>query len=398
MIRQARLFARPEFPHPTARGAAHYVPVLQTLSGELRALRNLAPTCWERVTPLIEVSARSGETDEPSRTSPVPNLPRELARIFGDRPFFLDFPWLSPTKKLAVREGTSRRDIPAMEYVLEQCDRLGLNFVPVIGLGIDKRRAKLVREATGEKQGVCVRLSVSRAFESAALPDELDVLLSQVGAEPPSADMVIDLRYIDPDPGYDTADLQRFLDRLPRLWEWRSLIIVGTVIPETLSRFDEESVTALQRHEWRLWNELRRLDSPRSPTFGDYAIQHPKRPSRGGWRMRANIRYSTPDTVLIARGRSLREYGAEEYRRLCEALVQHPQFRSYDYSWGDAQIVRCAQGLDGPGSQVKWRGAGTSHHLQVMVEALAAFEQRPRTDSARRSAPVPDLAPVGASV
>lgn len=93
--------------------------------------------------------------------------------------------------------------------------------------------------------------------------------------------------------------------------------------------------------------------------------------------MRANIRYSTAETTFFARGRALDEYGREEYRLLCQMLVEHPAFRSGAYSWGDRAILRCAQGLDKPGSQIMWRGVGTSHHLEVMVEALSQLVQRP---------------------
>lgn len=302
MDRQLSLLSRPQFPNPTARGIAHYVPVLQTLPGELLALENLPLESWPAMTPLVAVSSRSGATDDPPGRSILPNLPRELAMILGERPFFLDFPWL--------------------------------------------RSSKLLRE-------------------------ELDRVMSTLGADTRGTDLVVDLEYIAPDPGFHAGDLQRFLEQLPGLLEWRSLILLGTVIPESLSQFEENRITPLLRHEWRLWEELRRVNAARVPTFGDYAIQHPKKPRGRGRGMRANIRYSTPGTELIVLGRLLAEHGSEQYRALCAALMEHPEFRSSEYSWGDSQIARCAQGLDDPTSQSGWRGVGISHHLQVAIEAVS---------------------------
>lgn len=369
--RQLSLLPRNQFPHPTAHGVTHYVPVLKTLPGEMRALAELPPVSWARLTPLVEVNTRGGETDEPPHASALPSLPSKFASMFRERTFFLDFPWLTSGKKVTLGQGRERRTAPAIEYVTKRCYELGLNFIPVISPASDARLTSLVREVASEGRGACIRLPVSRAFASAKLQDLLDPLLNKVGVEPRLADIVVDLEYIDPDPGYDARDLRRFFESLPLIMEWRSLVVVGTVMPKTLAQFQKETITPLRRHEWHLWNELRAFDLPRAPTFGDYGIQHPKRPMGKGWRMRANIRYSTPETFLIARGRSLEEFGREEYRRLCEALLDRPEFRSGDYSWGDNEIVRCAAGLDDPGTQLKWRGAGTSHHLQVMVEALA---------------------------
>ena len=63
--------------------------------------------------------------------------------------------------------------------------------------------------------------------------------------------------------------------------------------------------------------------------------------------------------------------GAEQYRELCRVLVEQPEFAGADFTWGDRQISECAAGLGEPGSQTKWRGAGTSHHLRQVVEQIS---------------------------
>jgi hypothetical protein len=93
------------FPHPTQHGERHYVPVIKTLPGEMRALEKLAPTVWERMTPLIEVDIMMDETDKPPQRSRLPGIPVKLARIFGRRPFFLDLTWLTMRKKVQGRTG-----------------------------------------------------------------------------------------------------------------------------------------------------------------------------------------------------------------------------------------------------------------------------------------------------
>src|SRR5205823_1039032 len=135
-----------------------------------------------------------------------------------------------------------------IEYLIDRCDRSGLNFVPVIGPSTDARRLALTREVAGNSRGICVRLPVTRAIPEMAVELEIDRLLNEVGVRPESADIVVDLEYIDPEPGYDTTDLQRILVGLPYAAEWRSLILTGTVVPPTLGNFDEGTITPI--HRW----------------------------------------------------------------------------------------------------------------------------------------------------
>ena len=89
--------------------------------------------------------------------------------------------------------------------------------------------------------------------------------------------------------------------------------------------------------------------------------------------MRANIRYTTATTTLVARGRGpIFEEGREQYRELCRLLVGRQEFADRDYSWGDAQIADCAGGASEPGWNNAWRGAGSSHHLRLVTEQISA--------------------------
>jgi hypothetical protein len=113
----------------------------------------------------------------------------------------------------------------------------------------------------------------------------------------------------------------------------------------------------------------------RLPTFGDYAIQHPDPPLEGeesGPGQRANIRYTTNKVTLVPRavGPVVLE-GREQYRDLCRQLVVQPEYAGGHFTWGDRLIADCASGIDEPGWQNHWRGAGTSHHLRHVVKQLS---------------------------
>jgi len=351
--RQLGIFGRPSVAEPVRFGSNHYVPVLKTLPGELRALALTEERTWERLTPLIEVANKKGATEDPPERSVLPNLGQRLVRAIGTaRSFYLDLRWVSSRSRILIRQGTERKPVRALPYVLEDCRRRGLIFIPVVTMGKDVGRATLLREAIAEDgRGACFRVAVAGVARPTgrALDPELDRLLELIGTEPRSSDLLLDLGYVGPEPGFDAQHILRLLEELPYLSTWRNVFLNGTVIPQALSGYREGGITELPRHEWRIWQQLRDLGAPRLPTFGDYGVQHPLRPESSGPGMRANIRYTTENVVLIARGYSITEHGTSQYRDLCIMLAGRPEFRGADSSWGDRAIAECAEGLGTPG-------------------------------------------------
>lgn len=87
--------------------------------------------------------------------------------------------------------------------------------------------------------------------------------------------------------------------------------------------------------------------------------------------MRANIRYTSSDATVIARGEGpVTQEGNSQYQLLCQQLVDQAGFEGGAYSWGDKVIEECARGAVTPGAQRMWRGAGTSHHLELVTNQL----------------------------
>jgi Beta protein len=172
-------------------------------------------------------------------------------------------------------------------------------------------------------------------------------------------------------------DIAVALREMGAVGQWRCLVVIGTSIPTTLSCVKEGTVGAIRRREWDLWSGLAQCELPRMPAFGDYAIQHPEPPKDdvAGNTMRANIRYTAATETIVARGRGpVSQEGNEQYRDLCKQLVARSEFAGAAYSWGDTVIEECANGLREPGSQNLWRGAGTSHHVQLVTDRVRELQ------------------------
>jgi hypothetical protein len=141
----------------------------------------------------------------------------------------------------------------------------------------------------------------------------------------------------------------------------------------------ENSIGEIPRTELEIWRGLREAGLSRPIAFGDYAVQHPHPPAdKGGPGMRADIRYTVADRVIVPRGQAILTEGSGQYQELCRLLVAEPEFEGRGFSAGDRVFYDCARGLIRPGAQNMWRGAGTSHHIRFVIRQLL---QEPRWKS-----------------
>jgi hypothetical protein len=368
---------KPEPLAPLPTESSRYVPVLQTLSGELKALETASDEAWSRMTPVMQFASR-GKPEGPLRAETVKGWVRRVWTAVGERPVYVDLLRPNPEFPTLSSPGVS----PLLEVIYAAARKRGMRFIPVAWLGPKFSTAHLQMvgaAAEHDGHGVAIRYRpMSAVFPTGvSLAGKLTDLLSRLGSEIALADLLIDLEFLPPEDDVDPVGVAAIIYELEEIGPWRSVVLLGTSIPSTMSCIEQDSLGPLPRREWELWSELvGRAESGRAPAFGDYGVQHPHPPHEpGGPGMRANIRYTAHRSTLVARGRSVMEEGTEQYRLLSRWLVENDAFAGADYSWGDAVISGCAAGEIEPGSQSMWRGAGTSHHLRFVTDQLREHQK-----------------------
>ncbi|MEV0269623.1 beta family protein [Hamadaea sp. NPDC050747] len=371
---------------PIRHTASHYVPVLQNKAGELEALRRASPDVWSHITPLINIvgpkKPRPNEVSVQISFEALRSWAKRLASAIGGRPFYLDILRLKPSTLLKSDniEFKGRRRARRRQYVLEQfyefAQQQRLDFVPVYRTDLgNETYTRIVRRAVTEiGRGFALRYPLLNTV-SVLGPAELAIkIVSDMGEQTRNVDLILDLEYIPAEADLDFDLTQQLVSSLSDSASWRNVILLGTSIPSSMSCISEGSVGRIQRAEWALWKALRASGNP-NLVFGDYGIQHPKPPAEGGPGMRANIRYTSEESTIVARGRQVLTEGKEEYRKLCRQLLRHDEYLGDDFSWGDSQIGACADGDTDPGSQNHWRAVGTSHHLAFVSGQLQSSSQ-----------------------
>lgn len=369
----------PEDFHPVpAEGTGHYVAALQTKPGELKALREASPETWAHMTPLVEILGPKRPGREPFTRQRVHAWVKGVADAVGSHPFFLDVLRLSANHPTTTSDG--RR--PVLSVIHAMARKRNVKCVPVVRLSDVNATVKQIADtAACDGRGVAVRVPLLGTASADGRPRDTLVkeVLRAVEVDTTGADLLMDLGYISEDVEIDANLLVPMIEQLTAVGPWRSSVLLGTSMPHSLGGGVVEAGTVgrLPRQEWLLWSQLRESRLSRVPVYGDYAIQHPQPPldvedGQLPLGMRGNIRYTYKAVTVIPRAKAPRhEEGRQQYRQLCNVLVQQPEFIGRDYSWGDQQIADCAGGRRNPGWEDHWRGAGTSHHLRFVVDQLA---------------------------
>lgn len=360
--------------HPVPGGTGHYVAVVQNKLGELTALSQASTSTWERMTPLIAIVGPK-RSPVAYRRETISNWLRRVAGAVGNRPFYLDTLRLRPGIATAGSAGDRR----VLAVIHAEARRRGLTFVPVLAIGgaYSSECIELVRDAAwrdGRGAALRYRVRLTALQPGVTHASLLEAALNELEVGASCADVMIDLSYIAPDDELQPGDVGEVLQEVLAVGPWRSVVLLGTSMPSMLGSVPEGTVGLLLRREWDLWLAVRRRMISHSLTYGDYVIQHPEPPREeggGGPSMRANIRYTVQSHTLVARGRgALIQVGREQYRELCQQLVDRPEFAGPAYSWGDAQIAACAADEIDPEWQSLWRGAGSSHHFRLVTDQL----------------------------
>jgi len=351
----------------------HYVPVLKGKEGEFKALGELPLETKRKLVPIIEIPFIPWDyTNE----APSKSLDEHLARFPGKiaqawqgsmAPIYID-------SSMLVGDDLDSSGRHPLVYLSQELHSQGVNCIPVISNEYGDLYLEAVRQIhQAEGSGCCIRLTSSEMEE----PEEaIASLLEATHMNAGEVDLVIDLGAILEEQAQSMyLVLRGLLQALPQIAAWRSLVVVGSSFPLDLTKIKADEAALITRAEWGAWRRLLANQDriPRLPAFGDYGVSHPDITEIDPRiiQMSANLRYTTTESWLVLKGRSVRRAGYEQTRALCQRLVARDEYCGDDFSWGDQWVSERAQGATGPGNATTWRKVGTNHHLVYVVTQIS---------------------------
>ena len=233
-----------------------YVPILKGKEGEFAALEALDNEIKMRLTPCIEIPKVPFDygSDRPAKSldSHVHGIVDRIKKCWGARSFYLDI------SNLGVKESKEAAD--ALQIVLRDCNEQHLTPIPVVSRSSSPECISAARVNSESKGAVaCIRLFVEDFEEEIAIENELGVIVSGLGlADASSADLLVDLGDVSTEPKRASLIARSVLSLIPRVNEWRRIILAASSFPEDLSDVGASTIALLPRAEWDLWRTLQR--------------------------------------------------------------------------------------------------------------------------------------------
>lgn len=348
----------------------HYVPALTWKRGEQAALQAVPDAQRVQLTPLIQlveipIDLETGDQKKSLDEHLEPAV-KKIESIWGTRHFFLD------PREVANEINASGLDGAELSFQL--ANQLGISFVPVIG--ISRTQHELSAALKHQQHGICIRLTPDDLLKPTLQADILN-FLGVINVAAAKIDLIIDLEAVATLPRLALfTSFKYYVSALPHINSWRTLTILASAFP---SLGGLQGTSTHERKEWLAWQDLHntRLQMPRMPTYGDYAIQSPDQMLDYDPRympMAPAIRYTLDDKWLIIRGISSKKVriGAQ-YPHLAAQLVSDAQFYGVGHCRGCHDAAECASGKPGYGSGESWRRIGTVHHLMTVTAQLSSM-------------------------
>ena len=352
-----------------------YVPCLRWKLGEYQALLRSSPKVLDSIVPLIEVPEIGFDFKTREATKSIDKhlsaFAKQVVDKWGRRNCLVDMRLIDPLERMA--DGRH----PAT-FVFDDLRSKGALATPTVGLTRDSRLESAIKQiVASDGRGLCLRVSIEEVARR-DVASSVDHVLARIGAAVAQCDFILDMAA----PNFEPIDgltglLEALVAELPHLNDWRSFGLIATSFPSSMTEV-EQGLSEVPRNEWRLYKSVAEQFARRGlrvPSFGDYAINHPKVPELDMRLVKpyASLRYTIADSWLIARGQNVRDYGYGQYKGLCRQVVESGFYAGPAFSLGDEYINRCAQGMASTGNLTTWRRVGTNHHLEKVVQDVASF-------------------------
>jgi Beta protein len=356
----------------------HYVPCLRWKMGEYQTVSRLPPTTKRVFTPIIEIPELGWDFEEEKEKRTIDQLLsgfafKKIYKKWGRFPCFVDLNLIPLSERM-------KSGVHPLCFIFNELRAIQCVSVPVTGLIRDEEYQKEIKKILDkDKRGICLRITIEQASKI-TLKTEIDSLLSTLKIRSVDCDLILDLGAPNfvPLEGFSKA-IQLIVSSFPYLKDWRTFTVLGSSFPETMASI-EKGGKVVERYEWQLYKMLItnfRRDGVRLPSFGDYAINHPKvleldmrkvKPS-------ATIRYTIDDNWYIVKGENVRDkkYGrCKQYLGLSKKVIDSKYYYGSTFSWGDDFIQRCANGGNTSNLSM-WRQVGTTHHIVKVIRDIASF-------------------------
>lgn len=352
-------------------------PILLSKKGEIVALQYLAQNVKDEISPVIEIVQASIEKKEKQKSGPPKIVYKEDLEaflkthwsFFGNQIVF-DF---SLFPNIATK-------IDDVEKLIISLLKSGVNIIPAIQINSNSEYVKLVKTLIREyRVNVCFRTSEgSGGFDN--FKDETTKLMQEISvADPARILLLLDLGYATKDKVNIFGTIGKMSIRsLPhQVSKWLDVVLASSSFPENLGQLRVSSnCHLLPRHEWTIWNNVKKEVDLGDVKYGDFGTKHPFF-EEANFAGTISIKYTTEENFLVFKGVKTEEHhdGHGQYITHCQKLTKMQEYSGKDFSWGDLRIHEIS--LENikdderkTGSSTTWVQISQNHHVTLLHHLL----------------------------
>lgn len=359
-----------------------YVPALKWKQGEHFAVKSLSSSQKLRIQPIAELPDRPYHWGESKYTKSwekhIDDIVSSTVKHWGTSHELAIDQSIDETDSLSSHPGTP------WEYLFERLWVADVNAVPVLSTRASaSEQAALIKVAQSHKKKRW--LLRHRSAPHGNIPSIANVhawfsnAMVALGAQYGQVDAVLDIGHVSGDPKALAASVAPVLQAIAALGKWRQLVLLSGAFPVNLAGV-QKGIKQLHRLDWDLYKRVaaRPELSKIKLAFGDYGVTHvdafdddPRKMV-----MSANLRYTHWNDWQVLKGKSVRDFGFDQYKDLCKILVALPIYMQPTFSSGDENYDKVANDPKaGPGNATQWRRDATNHHIHVVLYQLAAQQE-----------------------
>ncbi len=338
-----------------------YIPIIKSKRGEMVAIGKLEEKIFNYIQPIIELVPITDSTDHrKSATRFIECVDKECNKL--KHPLIVDF----------FRHWDDGPDdvITDLFGLLQK-----YNPIPVVYASTFRERKDLVTAllSTTGQNTACIRVVPEE------ITPDLHKILSEIQStcniDGESSILIVDLGVLPQENiGILPAIVKQYLSIVDAISGWPRRYLASTSMVRDMSEIPRNTTVYIDRIEWNIWNRIN-LDGDLNNiyNYSDYTSVYPdvmKFDIR--WAPAAKIRYSAEDSWIISKGRSLRDYGYEQFNILSREILRLPDYKRAGYSFGDDFIAQAAAD-EVRGNLTSWVTVSVNHHITLIVDLLSSL-------------------------
>ena len=329
-----------------------YVPILRWKDGKQEALKNLSDDIKKHVVPSIEV---------PYTCDTQKNINDCFQNAWNEHPFYF---YLKPE----WYEDNLKETFDTYYENFTQISNP--NKIPVFDLSnlVDIKKSRILN-----KNGIAVKIQNN---EFGLIESYLSDLCKNNIIDPNTTDLILDLRYAYTDDYLARSSfLKAAMVDIENIADYRSVIVSSCSFPKELIHLECDRIYRYTRNE----NKIHHLAQRLSKRYGFHYVYSDHGPSNleemeytVGTIPNFRIKYTTPETYLFIKGKSIKQNDADnDVSACCQLLISNSDYNGKNYSWGDGAFFDMAMQNTSDGiSLSKWAGYNFNHHITFVVQQI----------------------------